>query len=68
MTKNEDEFEMRAEYDFSNAIRNPYVQRFQELNLVSLDPDVKAAFPDSRSVNEALRLLMKSAQELQKAS
>jgi len=64
----EDEFEMAEEYDFSNGIRNPYTQRFQELNLVSLDPDVKAAFPDSRSVNEALRLLMKSAQELQKAS
>jgi hypothetical protein len=71
MTKNEDDFEMRDEYDFSNAIRNPYVQRFQELNLVSLDPDVKAAFPDSQSVNEALRLLIKaakSAQEFQKAS
>jgi hypothetical protein len=71
MTTSEDEFEMRAEYDFSNAIRNPYVQRFQELNLVSLDPDVKAAFPDSKAVNEALRLPIKaakSAQELQKAS
>ncbi len=47
MKKNEEEFEMREEYDFSNSVRNPYVQRFQELNLVSLDPDVKAAFPDS---------------------
>ena len=71
MKKNEEEFEMREEYDFSNSIRNPYVQRFQELNLVSLDPDVKAAFPDSQSVNEALRLLIKaakSAQDLPKAS
>ncbi len=69
--KNEKEFEMRDEYDFSNSIRNPYVQKFQELNLVSLDPDVKAAFPDSQSVNEALRLLIrlaKSAQDLPKAS
>jgi hypothetical protein len=60
---------MRDEYDFSDAIPNPYVQRFQELNLVSLDADVKAAFPDSASVNEALRLLIKtakSAQELPK--
>jgi hypothetical protein len=55
------DFEMRDHYDFSNAIRNPYVQRFQELNLVSLDDDVKAAFPDSQSVNEALRVLMKAA-------
>jgi len=72
MTKEEEEaFEMRDEYDFSNAIRNPYVQRFQELNLVSLDADVKAAFPDSKSVNEALRLLIKaakSAQELPKSA
>jgi hypothetical protein len=62
---------MRDEYDFSNGIRNPYVQRFQELNLVSLDEDVKAAFPDSKSVNDALRLLIKAAkgaQKLQKAS
>jgi hypothetical protein len=47
------------------------VQKFQELNLVSLDDDVKTAFPDSQSVNEALRLLIKAAKtakELQKAS
>ena len=62
MTKQgQDSCEMRDEYDFSNAIRNPYVQKFQELNLVSLDPDVKAAFPDSRAVNEALRLLIRAA-------
>ena len=62
---NEDDFEMRDEYNFSNAIRNPYIQRFQELNLVSLDADVKAAFRDSNSVNEALRLLIKAAKEAQ---
>ena len=60
MSKHED-VEMRDEYDFSNAIQNPYVQQFKELNLVSLDPDVKAAFPDSQAVNEALRLLIKAA-------
>jgi hypothetical protein len=67
----EDDFEMKPEYDFSDGTPNPYAQRFQELNLVSLDPDVKAAFPDSQSVNEALRLLIKtakSAQVLDKAS
>ncbi len=66
MTKTEDDFEMREEYDFANAIPNPYVQRFQELNLVSLDPDVKAAFPDSKSVNDALRIVMQAAEVLQK--
>ena len=65
MTKNEEDFEIRDEYDFSNPIRNPYVQRFQELNLVSLDADVKAAFPDSKAVNDALRVVMQAARELQ---
>lgn len=69
--KNDEELEMRDEYDFSKGVRNPYVQRFQELNLVSLEDDVKAAFPDSASVNEALRLLIKAAKgakDLPKAS
>ncbi len=60
MTKSKEDFEMRDEYDFAHSVRNPYFQQFQELNLVSLDPDAKAAFPDSYAVNEALRLLMKA--------
>lgn len=59
----EDDFEMKAEYDFSKGVRGAYTQRFQELNLVSLDDDVKAAFPDSEAVNTALRRLMKTAAE-----
>jgi hypothetical protein len=69
--KKDEDIDMREEYDFANAVPNPYVQKFQELNLVSLDDDVKTAFPDSQSVNEALRLLIKAAKtakELQKAS
>ncbi len=54
----EDSYEMRDEYDFSNGIRNPWFQDFRELNLVSLDPDVKASFPDSEAVNAALRELL----------
>jgi len=65
--------EMLPEYDFSKGVRNPYAQRFEELNLVSLDPDVKAVFPDSEAVNSALRALMKAAgavvpDEMKKAS
>jgi hypothetical protein len=68
-----DDDEMLPEYDFSKGVRNPYAQRFQELNLVSLDPDVKAVFPDSEAVNSALRTLMKAAgaavpAEMKKAS
>lgn len=67
MTQDEENYEMRDEYDFSKGIRNPYVQRFQELNLVSLDADVKAVFPDSDAVNSALRLLIKAGKEAQQA-
>jgi hypothetical protein len=72
MKKTSEDVEMLDEYDFSKSIRNPYAQRFQELNLVSLDEDVKAVFPDSDAVNTALRQLIKAARavvpELQKAS
>ena len=40
---------------------NPYPQRLQDLNLVSLDEEVRAVFPTSEAVNEALRLLIKVA-------
>lgn len=59
---------MRPEYDFSNAVRGKYVSRFQQdAVMVLLAPDVAAAFPDADSVNEALRLLMKTAQSITKA-
>jgi hypothetical protein len=58
----EDDYEMEPEGDFSNAIRNPYAARFGERTaLALLDVDVAAAFPDSQAVNEALRLLIKTA-------
>jgi hypothetical protein len=57
---------MRPEYDFSQLkgrVRGKYADRYREgTNLVLLDPDVAAAFPDAKAVNEALRLLMDVAQ------
>ena len=57
--------EMRAEYDLSKLkgkVRGKYVDRYREgTNLVLLDSDVQAVFPDAESVNEALRMLMKVA-------
>jgi primosomal protein N' len=57
---------MRPEYDFSQLkgrVRGKYAERYREgTNLVLLDPDVAAAFPDAKAVNEALRLLMDVAQ------
>jgi len=50
---------MRREYDFSHGVRAKYVARFRRgTNLVLLDPDVAAAFKDSRSVNRALRAIL----------
>ena len=65
------EDEMREEYDFSRSVRAPYAAMAGEVHLVTLDSDVSAVFPNSESVNEALRLLIKAAkgaQELAKAS
>ena len=61
----EDDYEIPDHIDLSKGkwIRNPYVQRFEELNLVSLDPDVKAVFPDSEAVNHALRVLIQAGKE-----
>jgi len=47
---------MRPEYDFSSGVRGVTATRYREgTNVVLLDPDVKALFPDSAAVNEALR-------------
>lgn len=56
--------DMRPEYDFSGAVRGKYYERFrQSTNVVLLDPDVSAAFPNSASVNQALRTLASVARE-----
>ena len=59
------EDEMRLEYDLSQLkgrVRGKYVDRYRAgTNLVLLESDVQAAFPDAEAVNEALRMLMKVA-------
>src|SRR5207244_11529642 len=54
--------EMRAEYDSSKGVRGKYYQRLAKegSNVVVLEPDVAKAFPDSASVNEALRVVLKA--------
>jgi len=53
--------DLRAEYDLARlkgGVRGKYYRRAMAgTNLVLLDPDVARAFPDSNSVNRALRLL-----------
>jgi hypothetical protein len=51
--------EMRPEYDFSAGVRGKYVDRYRAgTNVVLLDPELVEAFPDSKSVNDALRALV----------
>jgi hypothetical protein len=58
--------QMRAEYDFdySKAVRGKYYKRLlkEGSNVVVLDRDIAKAFPDSASVNKALRSVLKSKQ------
>ena len=50
--------EMLDEHDFSNGIRGKYGDRYRTgTNTVKLDDDIIKIFPDSQSVNEALRTL-----------
>ena len=56
---------MRPEYDLSQLkgrVRGKYVERYEAgTNLIMLESDVQAAFPDSGAVNDALRMLIKVA-------
>jgi hypothetical protein len=55
--------DLREEYDFTpeqlqQGVRGKYAARYaQGTNLVPLDPDVAAVFPDAAAVNHALRAL-----------
>lgn len=57
--------EIRPEYDLSKLkgrVRGKYAARYSAgTNLVLLSPDVAEHFPDDRSVNTALRRLIRSA-------
>jgi hypothetical protein len=53
---------MRKEYDFRDAEVGKYAERYAAgTNLVLLDPDIAQLFPDSKSVNETLRSLVRIA-------
>lgn len=57
---------MQPEYDFSAGVRGKYADRYRKgTNVVLLDPDVAAAFPDSTSVNQALRALLAIAKRME---
>ena len=62
--------DLRPEYDFdySKAVRGKYCRRLVEesANVAVLDPEVAKAFKNSKSVNEALRSLLKFTQATQR--
>jgi len=61
--KNNDELndELREEYDFAQmegGVSGKYAKQYHEgVKLILLAPDVAKIFPDTKSVNEALRTL-----------
>jgi len=49
---------VRPRYNFRGGVRGKYAGRAREgSNIVLLDPDVAARFPNAEAVNEALRAL-----------
>lgn len=60
-----DRDEMRTEYDISKlrgATKGKYYAVASAgTNLVLIDPDLASAFPDAKSVNDALRVLVNAA-------
>ncbi len=51
---------MRKEYDFRGGVVGKYAKPHDDnTNVVLLDPDVAGVFPDSKSVNDALRTLIR---------
>lgn len=68
MKKKTDEADdMRQEYNLRELKfvgRAIYAEQYRSgTNLVLLEPDVRAAFPDDQSVNEALRVIAKAAKQ-----
>jgi len=59
---------MLPEYDFSQARRGVTAARYaQGSNVIVLEPDVAAAFPDAASVNDALRALIRVAKPMRRS-
>ena len=60
-----DNHEIRPEYDLREGVRGKYYGQYMEgTNVVLLDPDVAAVFRNSKSVNNALRVLIEAAHQV----
>ena len=55
--------DLRSEYDetlLKDGVRGKYAKQYDAgTNIVRLDPDVAASFPNEEAVNEALRFVLK---------
>jgi len=69
MKKSKKHVDMVPEYDFSKGVRGKYAKRYAAgSNVVVLSPDVAKKFPNSDSVNKALRTLVRVANRTRKKS
>jgi len=60
----EDDLRPEYDFDFSKGVRGKYYRQYIEsTNVVVLDPDVAAAFQNSEAVNQALRAMLKFAEQ-----
>jgi len=71
-TKKKDDDELREEYDLSKMTVLPRgrfgPERRLGSNVVVLEPEIAKAFPDDKSVNEALRLILQASKISQRAT
>lgn len=60
---------MRKNYDFKNGIRGKHAGRFKDSGtIVLLAPDVAKAFPSAKSVNAALRRVLRQKETKKKTA
>ena len=61
--------DLQPEYDFSGGLRGKHHLAYRDgTNVVFLEPDLAEVFPDSASVNHALRLLVRLARSQARVS
>ncbi len=69
MKKGKKGVDLLPEYDFSKGVRGKYAKRYAAgSNVVVLSPDIAKKFPDSDSVNKALRTLVRLANRTRRKS
>lgn len=60
MKKSDQPEEMLPHYEFKGGVRGKYAAAYARgTNVVVIAPDLAKVFPDSQSVNEALRTLVR---------